>query len=211
MNFSQAMEVSKSIDEMAKALKATLCGAIEDQPLNGHYINDGKKGRPVMAIIQFSALNDNWSPEYHLPPAQARAVSRYLSKYNSAAGICAAVMNILENGYVVEGQDKTILNAQTMETIRKSEIGQYVINHNPEVVVIKVTDIEWFDNGPFDRAPKSVKLEFPRKLLQDEGCMDCQGSMLEKMYEKICTVLEKKYDNPPFRFEYNMIRPKYQK
>ena len=121
MTFAEIMDISKQIDRMADDLRSKLCEAVSKQPIKGKYLNDGKKGGPVIAIVKFSELCDNWSPEYHLPPAQARAVYEYMSKYQSAEGICSAVSNMLDNGYVIVGGDKTFLNEQTMDTIRKSE------------------------------------------------------------------------------------------
>lgn len=206
MTFAEAMDISKQIDRMADDLRSKLCETVSKLPINGKYLNDGKNGGPVIAIIKFSELRDNWSPGYHLPPEQAKAVCEYMSKYPTADGICSAVRNMLDKGYVVVGTDKTFLNERTMNAIRESEIGQYVMNHSPEMFVINVTKIQWLNNGIFDRTPKTVKLKFHRKLLQEEGCIDAQGSMLEKMYDKIVNELECTYNNTAFQFEYDELK-----
>lgn len=208
MTFEEAMDISKRIDRMADDLRSKLCETLSKLPIKGKYLNDGKNGGPIIAIVKYSELRDNWSPEYHLPPAQARAICKYISKYQTADGICSAVRDMLDNGYVIVEGDKTFLNERTMDAIRESEIGQYVINHAPEMVVINVTDIQWLNKGVFDRTPKTVKLKFPRKLLQDEGCMDSQGSMLERMYDKIVNELERRYNNTSFQFGYDTLRTK---
>ena len=133
MNFAEQMEVVKGIDAEAVRLRDKLLADISDLPLNGEYINDGKDGGPVIAIIKFSSLNDNWSPEYLLPAAQAWAIKRKLADLKTAHGICAAVRKMLEDGFVLNSSDKTYLNAKTIEAVRGSELGKYVIATDKEL------------------------------------------------------------------------------
>lgn len=127
MNFAQAMETAKRIDEMAVELKARMLDAVADLPFNGYYINDGKTGGPVIAIVKLSALASNWSPSYHLPAEQSRLVAKRLAKCESAAAIISAVDSMLTSGCVkLENGDKEYLNDQTYKTILDSELGQHI-------------------------------------------------------------------------------------
>ena len=156
MDFKDMMKVANEIDAEAVRLRDKLIADVCDLPLKGKYINDGKNGGPVIAIVNFSDLGNNWSPEYHLPPAQAKAIKDYLlppPKFgkardekekdkshkgvsldvsrNTAKGICAAVRKMLANGFVIVGNNKITLNDRTLKAIRKSELGKYVINTHP--------------------------------------------------------------------------------
>lgn len=127
MNFSQAMEVSKSIDQMAVELKARMLDAVADLPFNGHYINDGKTGGPVIAIVKLSALANNWNPSYILPAEQSRIVAKRLAECESAASIISAVESMLKHGCVkMEKDHREYLNEQTYKTILDSELGQHI-------------------------------------------------------------------------------------
>lgn len=129
MDFAEMMKINDSIDAEAVRLRDKLIADICDLPLNGEYINDGKNGGPVIALVKFSELQKthNWCPHYHLPPEQARAIKRNLGALTTAHGICAAVRKMLIDGFVKHGEEKTFFNDRTMDAIRKSELGKYVI------------------------------------------------------------------------------------
>ena len=131
MDFKEMMKVANEIDAEAVRLRDKLIADVCDLPLKGKYINDGKNGGPVIAIVKFSDLGNNWSPDYHLPPEQARIIKKCLIKYNTAHSILAAVRNMLEKGYVVDNGNKAHLNDRTLKVIRESELGKYVINTYP--------------------------------------------------------------------------------
>ena len=156
MDFKDMMKVANEIDAEAVRLRDKLIADVWDLPLNGRYINDGKNGGPVIAIVKFSDLKGNWSPDYHLPPAQAQAIKDYLlptPKFgkardekqkdkspkgvsldvsrNTAKGICAAVRKMLSNGFVIVDNNKITLNDRTLKAVRESELGKYVINTHP--------------------------------------------------------------------------------
>ena len=129
MNFSQAMEVSKSIDEMAVSLRDKLCADIAELPFKGTYINDGKDGGAVIAVVKSSSIvGGSWDPHYHIPAAQSRAVLKWLNGRNSAASIVAAVRGMIANGYIgTNRDDRVYLNERTYQTVIESDIGQYII------------------------------------------------------------------------------------
>jgi len=133
MEFRDMMEVANRIDAEAVKLRDKLIEGVCDLPLNGHYINDGKDGGPVIAIIKFSELQrtKNWCPHFHLPPEQAKAIKEKYGHLETARGICSATREMLAKGYVVNGDTKTYLNDRTLKAIRESELGKYVINTNP--------------------------------------------------------------------------------
>ena len=156
MDFKDMMKVANEIDAEAVRLRDKLIADVCDLPLKGKYINDGKNGGPVIAIVNFSDLKGNWSPDYHLPPAQAKAIKDYLlptPKFgkardekqkdksregisldvsrNTAKGICAAVRKMLSNGFVIVDNNKITLNDRTLKAIRESELGKYVVNAHP--------------------------------------------------------------------------------
>ena len=135
MNFAEAMEISRRINDMAKSLCRDLCESVERLPFDGEYINDGKNGGPVMAVVKFSSLRDNWCPYYHLPAEQSRAVSRYLEQFKTAEGVCNAVKKILKEKRVPRGgfggggnSNFVFLNDRTVEAIEKSELGKYILS-----------------------------------------------------------------------------------
>ena len=131
MNFTEAMDMTKQIDRMADDLRSKLCETVSRLPINGQYLNDGKNGGPVIAVVKFSNLDDNWSPEYHLPVEQSKLINRYIGQFKTAEGICNAVRRLLETNRIPNGNnssDYTKLNPRTLKTIVESELGQYVFN-----------------------------------------------------------------------------------
>ena len=131
MTFTEAMDISKQIDHMADDLRSKLCEMVSRLPIKGQYLNDGKNGGPVIAIVKFSDLDDNWSPEYHLPMEQSRLINRYIGQFKTAEGICNAVRRLLETNRIPNVGDSskyTQLNPRTLKTIVESELGQYVFN-----------------------------------------------------------------------------------
>lgn len=132
MNFTEAMKVSRQIDDMAKKLCRDLCESVERLPFDGEYINDGKNGGPVVAVVKFSSLHDNWSPHYHLPAEQSKAVKRHLEQIKTAEGICNAVKRLLKEKRVPgdgRGSNNYIhLNDRTIGAISESDIGKFVLS-----------------------------------------------------------------------------------
>lgn len=137
MNFLEAMELAKHIDAMAIALRDKLCNDIMNQPLEGEYIKTGKESGCVFAIIKYSTLQKHkiWAPDYYIPEAQAKAVSKYLKNKNCAVSICKAIKGLLQKKYIwttdiysdYNGSNRIILNENTVKAIRESELGQYVL------------------------------------------------------------------------------------
>ena len=193
MEFKDMMKVANEIDAEAVRLRDKLIADVCDLPLKGKYINDGKNGGPVIAIVNFSDLEDNWSPEYHLPPQQARIIKKCLIKFNTAHGIIAAVRNMLEKGYVVDNCNKAYLNDRTILTIRESELGEYAVNTHRESVTIEIKEIAWM---PSDRVlPPKVNLECDSALLHEKGCMDGQGEpIFGTLYDEVMAELEAQYE-----------------
>lgn len=134
MSFSDKMtkmkELEREIYRMIDGLKADLSSAVGDQPFQGKMINDGSNGGPMIGIVRFSQLSEskNWSPEYHFPAAQAKAVSKRLESCKSPSSICAAVKDMIAEKRVRLGGGNNVvfLNEETLKILRESEIGQYV-------------------------------------------------------------------------------------
>ena len=107
-----------------------MCAAIDGLPFGGRYLNDGRNGGPVIAIVNFSSIhNSSWDPAYHLPAEQSKCIRKYLSNFKTAHGIVNAVKKIIENGYVQETgsnvNNRTYMNKNTMKAIKNSDLGKY--------------------------------------------------------------------------------------
>lgn len=133
MSFSDKMlqmkDLEKEILRMVDGLKADLAAAVEDQPFRGKMINDGKSGGPLIGVISSSQLakSNNWSPEYHFPAAQAKAVSKKLESCKTPSSVCSAVKDMISEKRVkMSGGSFIDLNEETLKILRESEIGQYV-------------------------------------------------------------------------------------
>lgn len=134
MGFAHKMielkSLEREISRMVESLKADLTSAVGDQPFQGEMINDGSNGGPLIGVVKFSQLSksNNWSPNYHFPAAQAKAVSRRLESCKTASSVCAAVRDMISEKRVRmgPGNNTVILNEETLKILRESEIGQYV-------------------------------------------------------------------------------------
>lgn len=127
---TQMKDLEKEIHRMVDDLKADLTAAVGDQPFQGEIINDGSNGGPLIGVVKFSHLSKskNWSPEYHFPAAQARAVSRRLESCKTPSSVCSAVKDMISDRRVKMGGGNhfVILNEETLKVLRESKIGQYV-------------------------------------------------------------------------------------
>lgn len=134
MSFTEKMTQIKMLeDEISKVvdgLKADLAAAVGKQPFQGKVINDGSNGGPLIGVVMFSqvARAKNWSPEYHFPVAQARAVSRKIESCKTPTAVCKAVKEMIAEKRVRMGSGNNFvpLNEETLKILQESEIGQYV-------------------------------------------------------------------------------------
>lgn len=137
MSFKEKMAQVKALEDeiskMTDSLKDDLVAAVGDQPFQGKMINDGTNGGPMIGIVKFSQIMsaNNWTPEYHFPAAQARAVSKKVKSCKTPTAVCKAVSEMIKekrvrvkSGYL-DGEVAR-LNNETLRILRESEIGQYV-------------------------------------------------------------------------------------
>ena len=113
-------ELSKMVDE----LKSELNDFIKSQPCR-YLRNDASN----IFLVKLSELGGNWSPKYHSPIEQAKAVEWCLGKCHDMTSIEKAMSKIFEKGYVKMGNDEPVyLNDSTMKILIESELGVYVIS-----------------------------------------------------------------------------------
>ena len=101
MSFADKMNQMKSLEEeigrIVFALNKELEIAVANQPFKGRMISDGSNGGPLIGVVTLSQLrkSKNWTPEYHLPPAQAKAVRKKLESCKTPRKICKAVREMI--------------------------------------------------------------------------------------------------------------------
>lgn len=136
MSFSDKMNAMNALEReiyrMVDSLKADLTSAVVDQPFHGEMINEGSNGGPLIGVVKLSQLSKskNWSPDYHFPAAQAKAVSKRIESCKTSSDICSAVRGMIAEKRVRIGGGNYFvpLNEETLKILRESGIGQYVIS-----------------------------------------------------------------------------------
>ncbi len=129
------MDLENEVRQMANTLKRQLIEAVESQSPSGTIICDGKNGKPAIVAVRFSALSasDNWTPACYIPGEQARAIAKAMDRCTSARSICLTVGNVIQQGRVsmsANRGDYIYLNNQTIELLRSSELGQFILSES---------------------------------------------------------------------------------
>lgn len=128
----QMRQLETEIAQMVEELKEELYRQVENQPFSGHMLSDGKEGRALIGIISLSDLETagSWSPECHLPYAQANAIKAHLKGCKTADSLCKAIREMLEEKKIRAGSGNNYvhLNPQTLIILKKSGLGLHVTN-----------------------------------------------------------------------------------
>lgn len=124
-------EAEQAIADALESFKANGAKAIADAPFDGHYINDGSNGGPVIACVKSSALARSWSPEHVLPKLQSEMFARHMRNRSTLKQVEDGIREMLDNGRVRIGGDICVFNETTLRVIRDSELGQHVMKGSP--------------------------------------------------------------------------------
>lgn len=133
------IESEARIFQMVQELKQELKARVAAVPFRGEVISDGENGKPLICVMKFSQLQDNWDLSYHAPKAQAEAVAHRLEGSTTTKAVCRALYDMMTCGYVTmygcqdyRGSNRIYLNQDTLAVLRNSEIGKYTLAHPPQ-------------------------------------------------------------------------------
>ena len=133
------METEARMFQMVQELKQELKARVAAVPFRGEVISDGENGKPLICVMKFSQLQDNWDLSYHAPKAQAEAVEHRLANCTTTKAVCRALYDMMSCGYVTmfgcdnyRGSNRIYLNKETLAVLRNSEIGKYALAHPPQ-------------------------------------------------------------------------------
>lgn len=133
------MESEARIFQMVQELKQELKARVAAVPFRGEVISDGENGKPLICVMKFSQLQDNWDLSYHAPKAQADAVAHRLETSKTTKAVCMALYDMMSCGYVTmyecneyRGSNRIYLNNDTLTVLRNSAIGKYALAHPPQ-------------------------------------------------------------------------------
>ena len=125
VKLEELVVLEKRYHELVEKLKDDLKNAIGEIKLPGVVVNDKA---PFTAIVSFKNLSiKSWSPATYIPEEQARKVIEYLDRANTLDSICKKIELLLVNGYVGDIGDRVYLHEGTLDMIRNSEIGRFVM------------------------------------------------------------------------------------
>lgn len=135
--FDTLVNIEQKMRQVIGHIKTEIHNKLAAVPFKGKLISDGRNGKPLIGIIKFSQLEDNWTADYHFPKMQADAVSCRLEMCSTAKQLVEAVKEMLDKKYVSRYKaqfnyatsDRVNLSKTTLDILRNSEIGQYITTH----------------------------------------------------------------------------------
>ena len=127
---AEIARLERQFRDMVNNLKYELIKDVQNVQLPGITVSESPTS--TFAVVRRSDFSrQSWSPRYYLPQEQAKAVVSALENCTTVDDICKKIGKMFMKGYIGDRTDDRIyLNNFTLDAIRNSDIGIYVMANN---------------------------------------------------------------------------------